>query len=123
MDQIIIKNEVIAIFDGWEKEFGTWRKIVNSKGLSLIAEKLDFHSDWNLLMSVVKKCHTISVEKQNQYPDEKGLDDPAGWRSWSYRYIKLSTDKEKVHEAVYQFIQWYNNYMTSKTKTYGTNCS
>lgn len=69
-----------------------------------------YHSDWNWLMPVVKKCQTISSKKQVELKDiQDDLDNPNGWRAWSYRNINLNTDIERVYKSVIRFIEFYNS--------------
>lgn len=67
-----------------------------------------YEDDWNELMPVVEKCRKICREMQLKYPAYKDLDDVTGWRSWSYRYVKLETDIGYVFRRVLDFIEWYN---------------
>jgi len=78
--------------------------LTNYKGL----DDLKFNISWDWLMPVVEKCHEITDKKQRQFPESKDLDDPTGWRAWSYRRIELSTDIGLVFNDVVEFIKWYN---------------
>lgn len=71
--------------------------------------ELKYHEDWNLLIPVVIKCHSLGIEKQKIFEDDLGLDDPAGWRAWSYRHIKLTTNIDYVYKCVIDFISFYNS--------------
>lgn len=65
-------------------------------------------SNWNLLMPVVEKTHIICDQMMRKYPENKDLDDATGWRAWSYRHPKLTTDITRVYNQVVEFIKWYN---------------
>lgn len=70
---------------------------------------LAYDTDWNSLMPVVEKCYAISRAKQKALPDSKDLDDPTGWRAWSYRDVALSTKIDAVYKRAIEFIEFYNN--------------
>lgn len=70
--------------------------------------KLEYHKSWDWLMPVVVKCNEIATVKQKEFIEDKDLDDPTGWKAWSYRWIHLSTNIDAVYKQVVKFIQWYN---------------
>ena len=57
-------------------------------------EDLQYHSDWNWLMPVAKKC--IEAYHDNRQDIFSALD---------------RCDIEKLHEAVVEFIKWYNKHI------------
>lgn len=114
-------NELIAEFMGakYQKRsffpLTSWRGdwffiFTESDGREWIRQKeeLEYDTSWDWLMPVVEKCEQINDEKQKQFPEYKSLDDPTGWRAWSYRHITLSTNINRVHEDVVEFIKFYN---------------
>jgi hypothetical protein len=101
-------NKLIAEFDGKLSEMMGKKLFVSSDGGKSWYGKL-YNEDWNSLMSVVEKIEKLCESKQKDFPEDKDLDDPTGWRAWSYRYIDLSTDITYMWKQVVQFIQWYNN--------------
>ena len=57
-------------------------------------DELLFHSSWDWLMPVLKKCYTVG--------DDTG--------QWDALFEALSTiEINEVYEAVVNFVQWYNN--------------
>jgi len=70
-----------------------------------LGEDIGLEIDFNRLMPVVEKCKEVRNEKEKQYPEDKDLDDPTGWRAWSYRSIHLTTDIDDVYEQVIEFIK------------------
>lgn len=67
--------------------------------------ELKYHSDWNWLMEVVKKCRVESNEEDSH---------------WEAIYYSLSDlDIDNVYTAVISFIKWYNetNNETNKITT------
>lgn len=70
-----------------------------------------YDKSWDWLMSVVIKCHEVgdAKEKECDANNTDDLDDPAGWRSWNYRRVALSTDINRVYSNVLLFIKWYNS--------------
>ena len=80
-----------------------------------------YHDSWNWLMPVVEKINKLFEEMgkkvmRDEWDDgeDKNLDDPTGWRAWSYRIVKLATDIKYVHQKVYESIIWYNQTQSPK---------
>lgn len=108
MTDRIIKNKLISEFMGLVVSDVEHKRPIGYGWCS--AAKLNYHSDWNWLMLAVKKCHTISSKKQVELKDIKDdLDNPNGWRAWSYRYITFNTDIERVYKSVIRYIEFYNS--------------
>lgn len=126
MDSFIPGNTLIAEFMGAKSE--QWyppNKDIGSTGIHLAFPHgevypsgqryhpdscLQYHKDWNWLMAVITKCQKVCKEEQyKRHGIEGDLDDPKGWRSWSYRYVQLSTDIDSMWRKCVEFIQWYNN--------------
>lgn len=83
----------------------------------LIEEQLDsrgtddllFHCSWDWLMPVVVKAREICKEKENEFKGKTlDLDNPKGWRFWSYISPNLSTDIDYVFNQCTNFIVEYN---------------
>jgi hypothetical protein len=78
---------------------------------SLIASEDQFLYDksWDWLMPVVEKWNNISKKKQAVLSDYYlDLDNPDGWRAWSYRWVHLTTDINYVYDKLLESIKWYN---------------
>lgn len=76
------------------------------------AYPLEYHKDWNLLMSVVEK-----IAETNRYAiiDEIPEDE---W--WVYAYLihlKITTSILSVWQAVVEYIKWYNENETRKNNS------
>lgn len=114
---IIEKNRTICEFMGWEfkEESLDWfmayfegrRMWADTKnGLNgVLLRGFIFHEDWNKLMEVVEKIEkikgihcVISELGCDIYSFGKHISNIGG----------RATKKNNVYEAVYQFIQWYN---------------
>jgi len=113
------KNEVIAIFDGWEFVAGDPnhkckfcyagdepctqaidRFIKN--GRTLFHFQLKYHTSWDALIPVIKKIKSMHMDILNQ--------------TYVMSYMKaaslmnsslLTLDIGAAYEGVYQFLQWY----------------
>lgn len=110
------KNRLIAEFMGFKLKLKTPecdyynvpKGTYNSQNASMGA--FHFHDSWDWLMPVVRLCHKIGESKEKEFPEDKHLDDPTGWRSWSYRRVDLSTDINLVYRDVIRFINFYNKH-------------
>jgi hypothetical protein len=107
-------NKLIAEFMGYtsaDKIFYPEHKgkyLYNTKGNIINSSHLRFRSSWNSLMPVVIKCQEIETIESDNLSGEGDLDDPKCWKSWSYRYVHLDTNIERVWRACIEFIKWYN---------------
>lgn len=98
--------------------------IANFRGKSSESQKymLKYHYDWNWLMPVVEQINSICVKNGEELSNHSRaqehlsnqLDNPLHWKSWSYHYIKLSTDINNVYKQVVEFIKWYNEHKNGK---------
>ncbi len=59
-----------------------------------MTSELKYHTDWNWLMEVIKKCR------------EKSNDEDSYWEAIYYSLADLDIDN--VYIAVVEFIKWYN---------------
>lgn len=117
-------NRLIAIFVG--DEIAIPRTTFAGNKITMYAKpsevgdwsvvKMYYHSSWDKLMPVVEKINNVFSKKQNAVMrgdgddgEDKDLDDPTGWRSWSMRDVHLSTDIINVWKKSVEAIQWYNN--------------
>lgn len=123
-------NEIIAEFMGLKLDRATsggnrlWNMhglpdFCNQIGISenrlrvFYASDLEFDKSWDWLMPVVVRCHELGDAEEQKFPEAKDLDDPTGWKAWSYRRVGLSTDINQVYTNVVNFIKWYNSQDTS----------
>ena len=107
MENIIENNKIIAEFLNWEfddlsETFETpFLKLVEPQAFGdeqfsckLQDFELEFHSDWNWLMIVVRKCREFSNEEDSH------------WENIYYALTDL--DIYRVYMTCVQFIKWYN---------------
>lgn len=103
-------NEVIAIFDGWEKrperiidpEKNPFYYLKHGFTYRWISD-FHYHSSWDVLMPVWKKLReSILSDFKGKYP-MKLL---AAQRRWKNCCAGVSIDV--AHSVVYELIQWYN---------------
>ena len=107
MDNIIENNKLIAEFLNWE--FDDLSETFETPFLKLVEPhafgdeqfscklqdfELEFHSDWNWLTVVVRKCREFSNEEDSH------------WENIYYALTDL--DIYKVYMTCVQFIKWYN---------------
>jgi len=112
------KNELIAIFDGWEK---STRGEFIKDGYIRYTWEMDYHSDWSRLMPVVERIEKISDLIVNKVWISINGNSCAIWTYFDVRDIlranmpndtfkikQVSKSKlEATYEAIFQFIQWY----------------
>lgn len=87
-ENITEQNRVIAEFEGFYKE---WKQIHPDE---LPAENFYYHSSWDWLRPVIDKIFTYAIA----YPEQvkKVID------------MKIVVNISSAHQAVYDFIVWYN---------------
>jgi transposase len=97
------KNKLIAIFDGWEFVKGdpertpTVDRLVQD-GYRRYPNELQYHSDWSWLMPIWFKIQTIGADLGYSFKK-------------FYERFHAGIDHQKIemsHEAVFEFLQWYN---------------
>ena len=101
-------NELIAQFMGLPLTKKSLSFVNTGHDIEIPFMRWKYHEEWNWLMDVVIKCHEIGDAKEKQFPEDKNLDEPTGWRAWSYRRVGLSTNIEHTYKNVVNFIKWYN---------------
>ena len=101
-------NEAIALFMGGSsiKEHGGKRYVYYPESCARGITALEYHSSWDLLMPVGKKIYDLLAEMAKKRPpstachgDMLEVDIHCHIREYNL---------SKAHEAIYQFIQWYN---------------
>lgn len=113
--EILKGNELIARFENKSFQMGSVSDFKEPLPIG-IASKLKYHSDWNELIRVVIIANKICSESQrplsNKSREQDKLENPLEnklhWKSWSYHYINMTTDKEAVYRKLINFIKWYN---------------
>lgn len=120
-------NEAIALFEGRK------RAVVNERGKAhhfwsdptatnpLYSETLHYHESWDELMPVVEKIETLEKGRFSVAIDRNYTTISDDTRKPHQREIvwihKLPNNENnrlsRTYQAVYQFIQWYNNQTTS----------
>lgn len=89
-------NRVIAVFDGWQhRGGGVFYKIELGVNTAKHVSELTYHSDWNELHRIFEKCYKVF---QEYYP----------MHVFWFTSLRFDTPIEEAHEAIYKFIQWYN---------------
>jgi hypothetical protein len=110
-------NRLCAEFLGYEiSENKECFKSQNQKGWNLLNI---FHSHWNWIMEVVEKIE--NTKKNNEWyveyiwlPSTNISFSVRGWRDGSVlfetfgRFYGVTTKKEAVVQAIWQFLNWYN---------------
>jgi hypothetical protein len=88
-------NKLIAEFMGLEEIYTPLLNIYEiSETETCLETDLAYHTDWNWLMPVVKKCR------------EESNDEDSYWEAIYYSLVDLDIDN--VYIAVVEFIKWYN---------------
>jgi hypothetical protein len=91
--ECISDNEMIAEFMGLERTSDATNAMYHNKG-EFIGRNLEYHTSWDWLMPVAKKC--INPE-----------DNTEGWDNLA---VALTTcNIEEVYQAVVEFIKTYND--------------
>lgn len=102
-------NKLIAEFMGWtldDKDLNSYRKLNNNVFKYSLLSNFKYHTDWNWLMEVVEKIedlgHDFDINKRENHKNVfiRGS-----------QYAKITSNKTKieaVHEAIIEFIKWYN---------------
>jgi len=105
-------NELIAEFMGERvKQFPDGSKRIAYKQAGLKTHYGDierYSSDWDWLMPVVEKWNNLVSDKQKEFPESKSVDDPTGWKAWSYRAITHIQPIDLVYARLIRGIKWYN---------------
>ena len=127
MDNIIENNKLIAEFLEWEfddlsETFETpFLKLVEPQAFGdeqfsckLQDFELEFHSDWNWLMSVVEKIENLQDENNcaiyNMQIEQSFTEIIDNHTSETIIYdIDADSKIEAVYNTVIEFIKWYNN--------------
>ncbi len=99
-EEIIEGNKLIAMFDGLEKsDMKDMEKYYFTVYGYLTIEDLEYHSSWDWLMPVVKKCSKILNNDK-----EGSLIAPF----FSINKALLEIEIDKLWKSVIEFIKWYN---------------
>lgn len=108
-------NEIIAEFMGLPltKQLPQFSSVGPKKWTTVPFQRWKYHESWDWLMPVVVRCHELGDAEEQKFPEAKDLDDPTGWKAWSYRRVGLSTDINQVYTNVVNFIKWHNSQDTS----------
>ena len=126
MENIVENNKLIAEFLNWEfddlsETFETpFLKLVDSKAFGdeqfsckLQDFELEFHTDWNWLMSVVEKIENLQDENNcaiyNVQIEQSFTEIIDNHTSETIIYdIDADSKIEAVYNTVIEFIKWYN---------------
>ena len=114
MENIIENNKIIAEFLDWEfddlsETFETpFLKLVEPQAFGdeqfsckLQDFELEFHTDWNWLMSVVEKIVSLENNLKNETKEEFT-------QFQKVLSLPIYTKIEAVYNACIEFIKWYN---------------
>lgn len=90
-------------------------KIHNAK-LNVRVNPLRYDFDWNWIMEVVEKIESLGywVCIQNTYIGFGKKNDESSFLSYSFSNMR-TTKKEAVIQAIWEFLNWYNNQTTEKS--------
>lgn len=101
-------NEAIALFDGWQPNYGGAGSPYYSKATDFIPRfamvvDMQYHTSWDWLMPVIKKIKGMHMDILKQayildYMKAAGAMN-SGW---------ISLDIDKAHKGVYEFLIWHN---------------
>jgi hypothetical protein len=103
------KNEIIAIFDGWELKKIEKTDCFVKDGYRKYYFELNYDSDWSWLMPVAAKICNDNSSKLTA--PMNGISDSIMPYINATRPLKralMKVDMSAVYENVYQFICWYN---------------
>lgn len=102
-EEIVKGNKVIAKYDGHTIDFGYNKDGVLFLGQHIDVRKLMYHTSWNWLIPVCRKC----LESHSALIDGREIIETP------YALIASELvegyDIERVWKAVIEFIEWYNN--------------
>jgi len=96
MNSVIEGNKLIAEFDGHIINYGFDKTGVLFLGQHIGEEKLIYHSSWDWLMPVARKCFLQAEEME---ADE--------WTG-SIQDVLSNMHIESLHRELVDFIKWYN---------------
>src|SRR5260221_507927 len=101
-------DEIIAEFMGWtiDNTFPDKDTVYRLGGRIELKTTFKFATSWDWLIPVVEKTRVISNTAHKELHEAHDLNDPNGWRSWSYRRVNLTTDISAVYRQVIEFIKW-----------------
>lgn len=120
-------NKIIAKFDGWESLAkyshlpNKLYKTVDGKEVGIHLSELNYHSDWNLLMTVVEKIEDVKTIGQRVYVTISPfsvdvycsgvLDKKLPVLSYKEDGKKFNDEEKRlaVWRCVIKTIQWYNS--------------
>ncbi len=114
-------NILCAEFLGWEQgEDGRYWKETPTESSNWYVDEMYFHSDWNWIMEVVEKIDNIFVFEDYSISmtlETDGLSiitvhyyqpDRTKQKRTKQFTSKSKNKKEAVVEAIWQFLNWYN---------------
>jgi hypothetical protein len=104
-------NILCAKFLGWYYENFVWKSIISHNGGFMAiskTDKLEFHSDWNLIMEVVENIEELKINTSltNKYFNIMSVNNQTGITLGSSK--NATTKKEAVIQAIWQFLNVYN---------------
>lgn len=102
-------------YDRWHQDWFDNRGVINGQR----NDKLLFHSDWNWLCLVVKKIDDIGYDVHISRISCK-ITPILEYENTISHIVCGDTAKkiETIHEAVYQFVVWYNQNKDNEGKMY-----
>jgi len=105
-------NEVIAVFDRWERyedRYGIWFKRDGLiKCLHPKLQDLQYHTSWSALMPVGKKIRDLLADMQKKRPPHTACH--GDLIEVDIHCAVSDYDIVNAHKNMYIFITWYNEY-------------
>ena len=97
-------NRLCAEFLGWKLEDGYYNRDMHHDYSFVKEDELKFHSDWNWIMEVVEKIHYFKtlIISNNHCEVHFMIEDNMRIN------VHARTTKEAVVEAIWRFLNWYN---------------
>lgn len=112
--EIINQNEKFAKFLGWEKYedvnerfYGNWKPNTTlEKPWSVRVEVLQFHTDWNWIMEVIKDIENLYNGAVIVEITDKSCNISI-YKFLYKKYTTMNTKIEAVTQAINQFLIWH----------------
>lgn len=110
MQKVEENNKLIAEFMGLDKQLTFMEHPQTGEYIPI--EEAKFHSSWDWLTPVIKKCHDIGTAFEWEAPESNEFEDIFYLDGMIYEFMQ--NDIESVHTRAVNFIKWYNEWKKEK---------